>query len=79
MEPAERGFELVRDFQLKGKGFFLFWWIFRGMWLKKTDVRWSANVCAFSVFVRAHVPCVVRSGWEEFVACLAFLAAFHRE
>jgi hypothetical protein len=29
MEPAEQGLELVRDFQLKGKGFFLFWWIFR--------------------------------------------------
>jgi hypothetical protein len=34
MEPAERGFELVRDFQLRGKGFFLSWWIFIGMWLK---------------------------------------------
>jgi hypothetical protein len=34
MEPAKQGFKLVRDFQLNGKGFFLFWWIFRGMWLK---------------------------------------------
>jgi hypothetical protein len=33
----------------------------------------------FSVFVRAHVPRVVRSRWEEFVTCLAFLAAFHRD
>jgi hypothetical protein len=32
MEPAELGFELVRDFLLKGKGFFS-WRIFRGMWL----------------------------------------------
>jgi hypothetical protein len=29
MEPAERRFELVRDFQLKSKGFFLSCWIFR--------------------------------------------------
>jgi hypothetical protein len=34
MEPAEREFELVRDFQLKGKGFFLSWRIFRKMWLE---------------------------------------------
>jgi hypothetical protein len=34
MDPAERGFGLVRDFQLKGKGFFLVWWIFREVWLK---------------------------------------------
>jgi hypothetical protein len=78
MEPAKWRLELVRDFQMKGKGFFIFWWIFRGMWLKN-DVRLSANICAFSVFVRAHVPRVVRSGWEEFVACLALFATFHRE
>jgi hypothetical protein len=31
MKPAELEFELVRDFQLKGKGFFFSWWIFRVM------------------------------------------------
>jgi hypothetical protein len=25
---------LARDFQLKGKGFFLTWWNLRGMWLE---------------------------------------------
>jgi hypothetical protein len=75
MELAERGFELVRDFQLKGKGFLISWWIFRGMWLKNGCWMVCEYLRFFSVPSGSYSSCFPK--WVERICGLfGFLGRF---